>query len=56
MLFNFFDRLIPPIKDGWSSSNIQCCVLPIDETYVLGAYYNGIWKEWEKEINEKSIY
>jgi hypothetical protein len=43
----------------WSSMKngvAQICNVVYGETYVLGTYYNGIWKEWEIEISEETIY
>ncbi len=43
----------------WSSmknGQSKICNLIFGETYVIGTYYNGIWKEWELVISEETIY
>jgi len=43
----------------WSSMKngvSKICNVIYGETYVIGTYYNGIWKEWEVTITEESSY
>ncbi|MFK5855670.1 MAG: hypothetical protein QM503_06030 [Bacteroidota bacterium] len=43
----------------WSSMKFgtaQICGIIYGESYVLGTYYDGIWKEWEITVSEETSY
>jgi len=57
--FGIWIRPIDATCWRWSSMKngvAQICDVVYGETYVLGTYYDGIWKEWEIIISEESSY